>query len=151
MKSDNKQHSAAEILAKIKEDIKDMETEQLVTYLDSLAKSDAYVVIRDCISPIKIKQLKSDGGVYERFQVIKQEASESWTHDHTTATMYDIDAALTRVYGLLVRLLKESNIDTSNGFIKLQSAINKIEEKLGIEITDWSDKNDDEQGVKEDI
>jgi hypothetical protein len=126
-----------------------MDSHSIVKYLGTMHKSDCYVITRDCVLPDMVRRIREDPELYKEYQVLKQESKESWDHDHKMATMYDVDAAVTRAYQILLNVVKASRSEGIATLTKIQSAINKIEEKLGCEITDWSDKDDDEQRVKE--
>lgn len=115
---------------------------ELVNYLEKLPDSDRYIVIRDYVDDHRIRCIKEleDGKIYQQFQVLKGEATKSWQHDHTTATMMDVDKALTKVYGILLRMLKTSNDDTDKILNNIQDAINRIEEKIGLDKSKFIEK-----------
>lgn len=135
--------------------------------IDQMAASKAYLVIRDNINPNHIRAIRESGKEnYQKFQDIKIRAKESWNYDHKMATMEDVNRACMNLYTIVLRLMNAQNSDYQEEFTKIQTAINKIEEKVGLEPTVWDkeipDKgfdfekdggNDDGnvQGVKEDI
>jgi hypothetical protein len=134
--------------------------------LDQIHPSDAHVVIRDMfgiatnrtITICKNSKDKLEVAEYQRFQDIKIKAKQSWDHDHTNATMLDVDMAVSKSYGITLRMIKVTNNIADSRFDKLTKAINRIEEHLGLEVTNFKeeDNNDsakpnDVQGVKENI
>lgn len=131
--------------------------------LDQMAASKAYLVIRDEVTQKHIKAIKESGKEnYQLFQDIKTRAKQSWDHDHKMAMMADVDRACMNVYTLLLRIFKVHN-DTYVGELnEIRTAINRIEEKVGLEPTVWDKPNTDNatdggnnngnvQGVQENI
>jgi hypothetical protein len=134
--------------------------------LDNMHPSDVHVVIRDMftiginrmITVCKNSKDKLEIAEYQRFQAIKIEAKQSWDHDHTNATMLDVDKAVSKSYGITLRMIKEIMNQDDKKFNKLTSAIHRIEDNLGLERTNFeeddnndSTKSDDVQGVEENI
>lgn len=150
--------------------VKMLEEGKIKEFLDTLDQTHAskvYEIIRDNITPRHIRMIKeasdSTNCYYQTFQDIKLKAKQSWDHDHKVATMADVDRACTNLYGLVLRIIKSLSDGTIRELGAVHLAINKIEEKLGIEITDWNaqptdetndggnDNVNDVQGVQEDI
>ena len=128
--------------------------------IDQMGASKAYLVIRDNITQQHIKKIKDSGkDNYQLFQDIKQRAKKSWEYDHKTALIEDVNRACMNVYQLALRLMRAQNDDFMEELNKIQSAINRIEEKVGLDPTIWADESIDggtdnvnnEQGVKENI
>lgn len=130
--------------------------------LDEMAASKAYLFIRDEMTNQHIKMIKDSGKEnYQKFQDIKQRAKQSWDYDHKTATMEDVNRACMNVYTLVLRLMNAQNGNFTEEFNKIQSAINRIEEKVGLEPTVWEEEIeidnggtnnvDNVQGVEENI
>lgn len=133
--------------------------------IDQVAASKAFVIIRDNIKSRHIKMIKESGiDNYQLFQDIKIRAKQSWDYDHKTPSMNDIDRACTNVYVLALRLMKVHNDAIIEELNAIRSAINKIEEKIGIDPTVWeqdlqipdiNDKGDNNVGnvqrIEEDI
>ena len=132
--------------------------------LDQMAASKAYRVIRDEMTQRHIKAIKDSGkDNYQLFQDIKARAKESWDHDHKMAMMKDVDRACMNVYTLLLRIFKVHNDAYAEELNQIRTAINRIEEKVGLELTSWEESKSDNsidggnndadyvQGVKENI
>ena len=106
--------------------------------IDQMAASKAYLVIRDHIAQKHIKAIKDSGkDNYQKFQDIKLRAKQSWDYDHKTATMMDVNRACMNLYTIILKLMRAQNDDYAEGFTKIQTAINRIEEKIGLEPTVW--------------
>lgn len=143
--------------------IEDKNIDEALKKLDNMAASKAYVLIRDNIAPKHIKTIKeSSTENYQLFQDIKARAKQSWDYDHKMATIEEVNRACANVYTLLLRIVAQYNDSFTTELTKIINAINKIEEKVGVDITDWSNSDDDSinggndnvndvQGVKEDI
>lgn len=112
--------------------------------LDQMAASKAYLVIRDKMTNQHIRAIKESGkDNYQLFQDIKIRARQSWDHDHKMAMMMDVDRACMNVYTLLLRIFKVHN-DTYVGELnQIRTAINRIEEKVGLEPTIWEEPKSD--------
>ena len=107
--------------------------------IDQMAASKAYLVIRDNINNHHIKAIReSSTENYQKFQDIKIRAKKSWDYDHKMATMEDVNRACMNVYTLVLRLMSAQNGDFQEEFNKIRTAINKIEEKVGLEPTVWN-------------
>lgn len=132
--------------------------------LDQMAASKAYLVIRDEVTQKDIKAIKESGQQnYQLFQDIKARAKQSWDHDHKMAMMMDIDRACRNVYTLLLRIFKAHNDLYTEELSQIRTAINRIEEKVGLEPTSWEEPKaenstdggnnnaGDVQGVQENI
>lgn len=130
--------------------------------IDQIAASKAYIIIRDNINYQHVKKIRESGEEnYQKFQDIKQRAKQSWDYDHRQALMEDVNRGCMNVYTLILKIMRAQNDDFAEEFNKLQKAINRIEEKVGLDITVWQTReistdggnNDagDVQGVKEDI
>ena len=130
--------------------------------IDQMAASKAYLVIRDDIEQKHIKMIRESGkDNYQLYQDIKSRSKQSWDYDHRVPVMLDINKACTNLYTLILRLIRAYNNDTNDELNAIKTAINRIEEKIGIEPTMWEigsivsnggDSNvSNEQGVKENI
>lgn len=132
--------------------------------LDSMAASKAYLVIRDEMTNQHVKIIKESGkDNYQLFQDIKARAKQSWDHDHKMAMMMDVDRACRNVYTLILRIFKAHNDLYTEELNQIRTAINRIEEKVGLEPTVWDESKDenstdggnenvsDVQGVEENI
>ena len=109
--------------------------------IDQMAASKAYLVIRDSINNKHIKTIRDSGNDnYQMFQDIKIRAKKSWDYDHSIPTMEDVNRACMNLYTLVLRLMRAQGDDSVREFSKIQSAINKIEEKVGLDITNWTDE-----------
>lgn len=149
---------------KIEGMISKIESEDIKGFLaeiDQMAASKAYLVIRDSIQQKHIKMIRESGkDNYQLYQDIKSRAKQSWDYDHRVPIMLDINRACMNVYTLVLRLMRAHNDDTTSELNAIKSAINRIEEKIGIEPTIWDIDSDNdggdsnvsnEQGIKEDI
>ena len=106
--------------------------------LDQMAASKAYLVIRDEVTQKHVKAIKESGKEnYQLFQDIKTRAKQSWDHDHKMAMMADVDRACRNVYTLLLRIFKAHNDTYVEELSEIRTAINRIEEKVGLEPTVW--------------
>lgn len=130
--------------------------------IDQIAASKAYIIIRDNINYQHVKKIRESGEEnYQKFQDIKQRAKQSWDYDHRQALMEDVNRGCMNVYTLILKIMRAQNDDFAEEFNKLQKAINRIEEKIGLDITVWQTgeisidggNNDagDVQGVQENI
>lgn len=144
--------------------INDGDIPTFLAHLDNMAASKAYLVIRDEMTSQHIKAIKDSGkDNYQLFQDIKARAKQSWDHDHKMAMMMDVDRACLNVYTLLLRIFKAHNDSYVEELNQIRTAINRIEEKVGLELTSWEEpkpdnstdggNNDanDVQGVQENI
>lgn len=112
--------------------------------LDVMAASKAYLVIRDNITSNHIKMIKDSGKEnYQKFQDIKIRAKQSWDYDHRHANMEDVNRACMNVYTLVLRFMNAQNSDYQSEFNAIKLAINKLEEKAGIEPTVWDAQDND--------
>lgn len=123
-----------------------MDAELILKTLEPMHRTRVYLIIRDELTQNDIKKFNSPAEIKQQFQDLKLEAKKSWDHDHKTATMEDVDRACTVVYTTVLQLMRASHQDSTDLFIKVCEAINRIEEKLGMELTDWSNNNDDVTG-----
>lgn len=104
-------------------------------------RSKGYVEIRDNMTNAMLKEIRKDPDLYKKFQGIRQECKQSWDYDHKTATMMDVNRACTNVYGMLVKLLQAETSSFDPVLNKLGEAINNIEERLGMPITQWIEED----------
>ena len=110
--------------------------------IDQMAASKAYVVIKDHIKYQHVNTIKESGkDNYQKFQDIKLRAKKSWDYDHKMASMEDVNRACMNVYTLVLNLMKAQNGDHVEEFTKIQAAINRIEEKVGLEPTVWYEES----------
>lgn len=112
--------------------------------IDQIAASKAYLVIRDELTADHIRTIKGSGKEnYQKFQDIKIRAKKSWDYDHKLATIEDVNRACMNLYTLVLRLMNAQNGDYQDEFNKIKTAINKIEEKVGLEPTVWVAQGND--------
>jgi hypothetical protein len=115
--------------------------------IDQMGASKAYLVIRDNITQQHIKKIKDSGKEnYQKFQDIKMRAKESWDYDHKMANMADVNRACMNVYTLVLKLMRAQNGDFAEELNKIQSAINRIEEKVGLDPTAWEIETESDNG-----
>lgn len=118
--------------------------------IDQMAASKAYLVIRDSITQKHINAIKNSGkDNYQKFQDIKIRAKQSWDHDHKHATMADVDRACLNVYTLVLKVMKVHADATAEELNQMRSAINRIEEQVGLEKTNW--ESTDDNGGNQDV
>lgn len=116
-----------------------MSPEELVDTLDKMTRSKGYTIIRDYIDKKTVENIKShDIKLYQLFQAIKMECKESWDYDRKVPTMADVNIGLTNLYGVILKIMRANIDDNQDKFIKIQTAINRIEEKVGLESTQWN-------------
>ena len=113
-----------------------------VDMLDEKPRSEGYKIIRDEMSQDMLTKIKGDTQLYKRFQDIKIECKKSDEYDRKVPTMLDVNRGLTNLYGIILRLIGAQKNDNDATLSKVCTAINKIEERLGIEQTDWEDSKD---------
>lgn len=123
-------------------------TDELTQFLSKMHPSDAYVIIRDQIIPIKNKKIQAcrhdDLYKYQCFQYLMQGCKASYDHDRSMATNLDVDKAVSKAYGITMRTLR-ANMDMEQArFDKLTQAINRIEERLGMDVTDFREGNEND-------
>jgi hypothetical protein len=121
----------------------DMAPIDIVSNLDKMARSKGYIIIRDSISSRKVSEIREDTELYKLFQDIKKECKASFEYDHRMATMLDVNIGLTNVYSIVLKLIKASNSDVAERLDQICSAINTIEEKLGVTPTVWGGGTED--------
>ena len=130
--------------------------------IDQMPASKAYVVIRDHIKYQHVNTIKDSGkDNYQKFQDIKLRAKQSWDYDHKMANMEDVNRACMNVYTLVLNLMKAQNGNFAEELCRIFTAINRIEEKVGLEPTVWDEESSNSndggndygnvQGVKENI
>lgn len=137
-------------------------TNKVTTFLDTLHPSDAYAIIRDKVIPAKNKRIQmcrhENLETYQTFQDLKQRCKASFDHDRSWATNLDVDKAVSKAYGIAMRTLR-ANMDMEKvRFDKITSAINRIEEHLGLDVTDFREdeandtaEHENAQGIKETV
>lgn len=156
-----------ERIKKLQEMLDNNDIEGFLNDIDKMAASKAYLVIRDNINAQHVKKIKDSGkDNYQKFQDIKLRAKQSWDYDHKVATMEDVNRACMNLYTIVLRLMQAQNGDYGDRFTAVMEAINKIEEKVGLEPTVWekepteeeivtdnggNDNVDNVQGVEENI
>ena len=114
--------------------------------IDQMPASKAYLVIRDNLASKHVTLIKNSGkDNYQKFQDIKNRAKQSWDYDHRHATMEDVNRACMNVYTLVLKIMKIHSDATAEELNQIRSAINKLEEQVGAEVTNW-DSTDDNGG-----
>lgn len=125
--------------------------DSFLTSLDQIAASKAYLVIRDEMTNKHIKAIKDSGkDNYQKFQDIKIRAKQSWDHDHKMAMMMDVDRACMNVYTLVLRIFKVHNDSYVEELNQIRTAVNRIEEKVGLEPTVWEEPKTTADGGTDD-
>lgn len=133
---------------------------ELVEMLDKMHLSDAYKAIEDIVGKsLTARRLleeakEKDLETYQTFQDILENGRKSYEHDQSPARMIDVDMAATKVYTILLRMIGELNGGNDaivSVLYKMATAINKIEEKNGLELTKFDEfKVDAEEGDNND-
>lgn len=140
---------------RIKKQLKMIESGDINGFLndiDQMAASKAYIVIRDHIKQEHIRAIKESGkDNYQLFQDIKARAKQSWDYDHKLATIEEVNKACMNLYTIVLKLMRAQNDDFQEELNKMQSAINKIEEKVGIEPTVWVTQNNPTDGGNDNV
>lgn len=125
----------------------------LVEFSSALHPSDAYKFIKSVVNVKKDKDIlgckRDNPGVYQEFQdYYYNECKAMFDHDNAFATNYDVDVAVTKSYGILLRMLSNTVKSSDSRFTKLLSAINTIEDKLELDRTNLEEEeNDNSNGV----
>ena len=141
--------SREDIMNKIKEDIDSFTNiKQINDYLLNMVAVDAYVVINEIIKPktnlVIQSAKKNDVESYQYFQNIMLQSKKAYDVANSPARMVDIndvaDKIASRYYSICVRMI--SVIDDELG--KIEQAVNTIEERLGIALTDFNEKENDD-------
>lgn len=152
-----------QVQAAIKESIKDCkDLNELNNFLVKLHPSDAHKVIRDHVRPqnnMLVRLAKTENVEwYQRFQDIQRESKRIFDYERKTATIFEVQQIATETvkqyYAIAVRMI--GKLDDELGGI--ETAINKIEEHLGMGVTNFAKGGDNgdttesgnEQGVKKD-
>lgn len=136
----------------LKETISSFQTlKDMNEFLQKLHVSDAYRVIRDIIqpktNPIVKHAMDKDKEQYQLFQDIQNQAKSAFDWENTQATRGDARNIATQIasqlsnkfYGICVRMI--STLDDELG--KVEVAINKIEEHIGLEKTNFENNKED--------
>lgn len=123
-------------------------TKGLTEFLSRMHPSDAYIILRDKVVPKKESRIRdcrsADVQIYQEFQDMERRCKESFDHDRTHATNLDVDKAVSKSYGITMRALRAVMDMEKDRFDKVTAAINRIEEHLGLDVTDFreGDNND---------
>jgi len=112
--------------------------QKIVNDLDSMARSAGYLIIRDLIRKDTIEEIRKDNDLYHVFQEIRSECVKSYNYDHGNAKIMDVNGACTVLYGTILKVLRASNNIAAQELDRVHAAINRIEEKLDIDKTDWT-------------
>ena len=139
-----------EVQEAIAEEIRNCtDLKSLNDFLVKLHPSSAYTVIRDIIQPktnllIKKASIAEDKSEYQRFQDIKNQAKSVFDYEHKNATIFEVNqisnSIAQKFYGITVRMI--SMVDDELG--KVEQALNKIEEHLGIDVTNFTKENEND-------
>ena len=145
-----------DIRKQIRDQVNNCKTaKDLVELLDKMHPSDAYKAIEDYVSNnLTIRRLLEDAcdndlETYQTFQDILENGRKSYERDQSPAKMIDVDMAATKVYTILLRMIGELNSgnDTiASVLYKMATAINKIEERNGLELTTFNEFKVDVEG-----
>ena len=139
----------------INETLNNVETiEELNKVLDSMHPSDAHTVINDMLkNNLKIRKIintariADDKSQYQLYQHIKMSAKKSYEHDMTPARLIDVDMVATRVYTIMLGMISEMY----KILIKQGEAINTIERKIGLDVTDFTGGDNNVTGGHGDV
>lgn len=121
--------------------------DDLNSFLDNnVHQSDLYIVITEVVEKnLAMKKIINDAknadnkASYQLYQHIKMTAKKIHEHDMASARNIDVDMAVTRAYTILLKMIGSLN----QTVIKQCEAINKIEEHLGLSITQFGDDEND--------
>lgn len=111
---------------------------EFVDALDKMHRSKGYTIIKDHMSQKMLKAVREDVKLYQRFQDIKAECKKSFEYDKKVPTMLDVNKGLTNLYNIILRLFKSYKSGNDETLNEICQAINRIEEKLDMEQTDWT-------------
>lgn len=118
-------------------------------FLVKLHPSDAYKIIRDVVKPssnmiVNSARIKKDAE-YQRFQEISMQSKSVFEYEKKTATIFDVQQVSTsiaqRFYGITLRMI--SKLDDELGRVEL--AVNRLEEQVGLNITNFTFTSADEE------
>ena len=123
---------------------------EFVDTLDQMHRSKGHEVIRYNMSPFMLKKIRDDTELYKKFQDIKMECKKSYEYDRKMATMLDVNRGLTNLYNIILRLFASYKNGNDATLDAVCTAINKIEERLGMERTDWTGGQNNAAGNTED-
>ena len=123
---------------------------KFVDALDQMHRSKGHEVIRYNMSPFMLKKIRDDTELYKKFQDIKMECKKSYEYDRKMATMLDVNRGLTNLYNIILRLFASYKNGNDATLDAVCTAINKIEERLGMERTDWTGGQNNAAGNTED-
>lgn len=123
---------------------------EFVDALDQMHRSKGHEVIRDHMSPFMLKKIREDTELYKKFQDIKMECKKSYEYDRKVATMLDVNRGLTNLYNIILHLLASYKNGNDATLDAVCAAINKVEERLGMEQTDWTGGQENAAGNTED-
>lgn len=118
-------------------------TIELIKLVKQVHPTIVYEILRDVIKFHKCQMIskckQQNTKVYQEIQDIYMNAKKSYQHDHTMATNLDIDKAVTKAYGITLRMIGNHIYTQDKELNTICCAINKIEEHLGIDVTDFSE------------
>lgn len=116
---------------------------QLLDYLGDIHPSDAYLINRDILTNAQKKLLSQnvDEKIRSEYNELRYRMKVSWDHDHTTATMKDIDRAVTNAYHITLKMIKQINDDQT----RIKEHINAMRVHMGLSEIDWLGDNDGEK------
>ena len=129
-------------------------TKGMTTFLSQLHPSDAYTIIRDKIAPKKSPKIQkckvANVQVYQEFQDLERKCKESHDHDNRMATNLDVDKAVSKSYGITTRMIRAVMDMEKARFDKVTKTINRIEEHLGLDVTDFREGEENDTTEHED-
>lgn len=108
-KADAERQKVVDIVNEIRHNAQVLEGKALVEYLAKIHPSDAYDLIHHEVPQKHMQEIKNDPKLALTMKEITKRATESWNHDHSSATMFDVDKACSRVYGILLKMIAELN------------------------------------------
>ena len=125
----------------------------LNNFLTKLHPSDAYTLIRDVVQPksnfMIRKQKEEELEEYQKFQEIQKQAKATFDYERKTATMFEVQQVAAGIaqkyYNIAVRMI--SLLDDELG--RVESAVNTIEEKVGLPISKFEVKEGDSNDTAE--
>ena len=122
-------------------DIED--AEELLVLLEGIHPSKAHEVIVSVLTIKQIRMFKGNDELQKRFQDLKQKAKQSYTHDNSYARMKDVDAVGTRIYTILLRMIRTMAEDQ----ILMQEAMNEMRAKMDLPLIEF-DNNRENNGAE---
>ena len=142
-----------QVMEQIKKELESLKTaKEIYDYISGMHPSDVYTILSTIVKPKitrsgmgkLINECKATNpDLYAMFKELQMKATASHNHDISTPRMIDVDRAVSKAYSITLRLISEINKrqnEVDDTLIKIEQAINKIEEHLGFEeVTKFDD------------